>query len=127
MSERFERYYVKNSKFTLLGGDYLVDNSVSQVYAYVWADTTETFGGGNDLNSIHGMCISNGGKIFKIQNQEITKSVIGSVKCTTKDYYSHGYADKDNQASCTSNPENLLYWHLVTIVVTSQNRLMLLR
>ena len=44
MTDRFERYYVKKSKFTLLGGDYEVDTSVAQVYAYIWADTTDTFG-----------------------------------------------------------------------------------
>ena len=120
MTDRFERYYVKKSKFTLLGGDYTVDNSVAQVYAYVWADTSETFGGGNDLNTIHGMCTANGGKIFKIPNQEQTKTVIGSVRCTTKDYYSHGYGDKDNNSLCLANPQNLLYWHLVVVCVTSQ-------
>ena len=43
MTDRFERYYVKKSKFTLLGGDYEVDTSVAQVYAYIWADTSRHF------------------------------------------------------------------------------------
>ena len=70
MTDRFERYYVKKSKFTLLGGDYEVDTSVAQVYAYIWADTTDTFGGGNNLNTIHGMCTANGGRFlrFPIRN-----------------------------------------------------------
>ena len=72
MTDRFERYYVKKSKFTLLGGDYEVDTSVARgVCLHLGRYHRHFWRWQSNLNTIHGMCTANGGKIFKIPNQGI--------------------------------------------------------
>ena len=120
MGDRFEKYYAKSARLSVLGSSYNVLSSPIQLYALVWADNTETFSSTTPLNTAMGICKANGGKVFRLTNTVPQgPGALGSVKVRTKDVYRNGIKDDKNIGGPTSNPENLLFFHVVVAQVSA--------
>lgn len=120
MGDRFQKYYVKNSKLSVVGSVHN-KSGVFQLYCLVWADNTDSFTTTMPLNNAVGVCRANGGKVFRLTNTVPQgPGMLGSVKVKTKDLYRNGIKDEKNVGGPTSNPENPLFFHVVVASV-SQN------
>ena len=119
MGDRFQKYYVKSAKLSILGSTYNASSSVIQLYALVWADNTDSFTTTMPLNTAVGVCKANGGKVFRVHTTVPQgPGALGTVRVKTKDLYRNGIKDEKNVGGPTSNPENPLFFHVVVAQVT---------
>ena len=120
MGDRFEKYYAKSARLSVLGSSYNVLSSPIQLYALVWADNTETFSSTTPTEYRYGNLQGKWRKGF--QTDEHCPSRPWSARfCEGTD---EGRIPERNQGrqehrGPTSNPENLLFFHVVVAQVSA--------
>lgn len=118
MAARFDKYYVKSSKFSIVSSGY--NNTKAQLLCMIWADNTYQ-GDYSDINTNIGICRANGGKMFEIPHVLASSSKPISISMNTKDLYRGGLGDEDNSALVTTNPVNEIYFHILVSVIGLQD------
>lgn len=113
MTDRYNRYYVKDATFKLLGARYGASAGATQTYALVWADNSDVFDASTDVCTAAGRCKSNGGKIVRLSANPELKTPLVSLRVKTKDLWRNGIKDDGNIGTSSTNPANNIFFHVV--------------
>lgn len=109
MAGRWDKYYVKGAKMSLITSGY--NQTKIQPLVLMWADTQP----GADLpnlNTAVGICKANGGKMWQMGHVLGNQKPIPGIEVKTKDVHRGGIGDEDNSSTVNNNPLNPMYFHI---------------
>lgn len=115
MATRYQKYYVKSARCTLISHGYNVTRVEPLVL--MWVDNRSTYGAA-DINTCVGVCKANGGKMMQMGHVLGQARTMPIVRMNTKDIHRGGIGDEDNSALCSTNPVNESYFHIMVFPIS---------